>query len=65
MFPPEAFRNTLLKFGAIADSLKLPFHLTGGIDLDQSRQSQESTGPASHRSRSQYNRCRKTTRTRN
>ena len=30
MFPVEAFERTILKFVAIAESLQLPFHLTGG-----------------------------------
>ncbi len=30
MFPVEAFSNTVGKFVAIAQSLELPFHLTGG-----------------------------------
>lgn len=30
MFPVEAFSNTVGKFVAIAKSLELPFHLTGG-----------------------------------
>lgn len=30
MFPVEAFERTIAKFVAIADSIGLPFHLTGG-----------------------------------
>lgn len=30
MFPVEAFSNTVGKFVTIAQSLELPFHLTGG-----------------------------------
>lgn len=30
MFPVEAFERTILKFVAIAESIDLPFHLTGG-----------------------------------
>ena len=30
MFPVEAFERTIGKFVAIAEAIKLPFHLTGG-----------------------------------
>jgi hypothetical protein len=30
LFPVEAFERTIGKFVAIAESISLPFHLTGG-----------------------------------